>query len=77
MNGFLKLNQSKVIEYLQDAAVLVHGATSLPTRQPVDDAERQKAFAQFRKLVHPLVGQVQARAKVLFAATPQVAEEQM
>eukprot|EP00019_Armaparvus_languidus_P010130 CAMPEP_0168580672 /NCGR_PEP_ID=MMETSP0420-20121227/942_1 /TAXON_ID=498008 /ORGANISM="Pessonella sp." /LENGTH=148 /DNA_ID=CAMNT_0008614845 /DNA_START=869 /DNA_END=1312 /DNA_ORIENTATION=- len=75
MNQFLQSNQQKVSDYLQEVGVMIHGATSLPQRQMVNEVERRAAFDVVHRLAHQHLTQIDARARVLFPTEELVARQ--
>jgi hypothetical protein len=76
MNAFLEQNQQKVVDYLRDAAVLIHSSGSVPVRQAVPDDERDAAFTRVHRLAAPRLPDIEARARVLFPSMLEAALEQ-
>jgi ankyrin repeat protein len=77
MNAFLEQNHAKIVDYLQDAAVMVHSSGAVPVRQHVPDEERDAAFARVHKLAAPRVADIEARARVLFPSALDTALHQV
>lgn len=76
MNAFLEQNQQKVVDYLRDAAVLIHSSGSVPVRQAVPDDERDAAFTRVHRLAAPRLPDIEARARVLFPSMLETALDQ-